>query len=321
MTQRCWTTPTSILITTGLGGYAVFSFLSGDDCAGLYLSDRAPAESLRITIQCLTGYFRSGAVDRRKLVKYFQISDYEDLRSSYPGNPSLFVRSLYAVAMASKLYEEWPEATVSIGITQKPIGFARWAMMLPPYIGSRNRASKFACIAMLETGVHELSLDHLEPVLALASGNSIFVAEALIQDPSKTDRSSVVEFVGIRRILRNLDRPGIVMLVPPQQPRIREPDLNSWKVVQQAPFDGIPANLFNQTSLHLSFTDFELPIAMATGAFDPEVTLLEALISAHEGRQWIADLDVLSSFDSNLDPGFTIQAECEKDCGPFVILG
>jgi hypothetical protein len=78
---------------------------------------------------------------------------------------------------------------------------------------------------MLETGVHDLHPDQLESVFAMSSGNSIYVAESLLQDPSSPDQSSQPKFQGIRRILGNLDRPTKVMLVPPQAPRVREPDL------------------------------------------------------------------------------------------------
>jgi len=50
---------------------------------------------------------------------------------------------------------------------------------------------------MLETGVHGLHVDHLKSVVAVASGNSMYAAEALLQDPSNTDRSSDRQFVGI----------------------------------------------------------------------------------------------------------------------------
>jgi len=74
--------------------------------------------------------------------------------------------------------------------TERPIGLAHWAFWWPSSIEVEHRASKFACIAMLETRVHDLHVDHLKSVVALASGNSMYVAEALLQDPSNTDRSS-----------------------------------------------------------------------------------------------------------------------------------
>ncbi|CZR51179.1 uncharacterized protein PAC_01054 [Phialocephala subalpina] len=132
----------------------------------------------------------------------------------------------------------------------------------------------------------------------MASGNSIFVAEALLQDPSKQDRSDLPSFTGIRRILGTLDRPGIVMLVPPQAPRVREPGLRSWKFVHQAAFDGYLKDSFQQTSLHLTFTEYKIPLAVAPGAVDAEVLILEALIPVHDGRTWVGDLDILGSLAS-----------------------
>jgi hypothetical protein len=215
-----------------------------------------------------------------------------------------FFDSLKAVVAASKLYSEWPGATISAEITKRPLGRSHWTSCLFNKTGeveasinkqATYRSCKFACIAMLESGAQDLHPDQLNHVMAMACGNSIYVAEALLQDPAESDRSDLPDFIGIRRILGNLDRPGIVMLVPPQAPRIREPDLKSWKLVQQMAYDGDSKDSFQQTSLHLTFTEYEVPLAVAPGAVDAEITMLEALISVHDRRTWVADLDILGS--------------------------
>jgi hypothetical protein len=161
---------------------------------------------------------------------------------------------------------------------------------------------------MFESGSQDLHPDRLNLVMAMVAGNSIYVSESLLENPSKPDRSDLPPFRGIQRIISNLDRLGIVMLVPPQAPRIRELDLKSWKLVQQGPFDGASDDYFNQTSLHLSFTDYEIPLAVEPGAFDAEVVMLEALISVHDGRHWVADQDVLGSLAS---PNLKFVAGCQ----------
>jgi len=157
------------------------------------------------------------------------------------------------------------------------------------------RAAKFAAIAMLESGTENLHPDQLFSVMAMGSGNSIYVDDALLQDPSETSLSNSPIFGGIRRILGSLDRPGIIFLVPPQVPRILEVDLSSWRLVQQTTFDGSSKNSFKQTSLHLSFTEYEIPLGGARGGRDVAALMLETLVSVHDGRQWVADLDILGS--------------------------
>jgi hypothetical protein len=309
-------------------GQIKFAFLAGNEKAALFLSEKAPTLVPLRSIAQLTNLLRSGVINRERLIEYIRSLPSQgtcratnNLSRDYN---SLFFKSLTAIAAASKLYSEWPEATVSVDIAKRPLGLAHWAdnLTLPASFDDDlrvqdstpfddYRSSKFACIAMLESGVHDFYLNQLGSVLAMASGNSIYVAESLLQDPSKPDRSNLPVFRGIRRIHGNLDRAGIVMLVPPQAPRIREPNLKSWRIVQQANFDGLPIDLFKHTSLHLSFTDFEVPIAIASGAYDPEVILLEALISVHEGRHWVADLDVLGSLASR---SLTVTPGCLGNC-------
>jgi len=167
---------------------------------------------------------------------------------------------------------------------------------------------------MTETGDHDLHSESLESVVALASENSIYVAESLLQDPTLHYRSMDTEFLGLRRILGNLDRPGVVMLMPPKTSLVREPDFKRWKVVQQVDFDGVLFDAFEQTSLHLSFTDFEVPIGIKSGAVDAEVVLLEALVSVHDGRQWVADFhDGLECRGTDLEP--FIVTGCPNGCG------
>jgi hypothetical protein len=234
-----------------------------------------------LNLEELTRILRSSGISRQKLLDYLthlpESGIYDNTTNRHRTPAGDFFTSLNALVLASELYQDWPEATVSMEITKRMLGRSSWASHV--FVGPRAtlaglerpldglgfyRTCKFACIAMFESGMHDLRPDQLKNVMAMASGNSIFVAEALLQDPSDQDRSDLPSFTGIRRILGTLDRPGTVMLVPPQAPRIREPDLRSWKFVHQA-------------------------------AVDAEVSILETLISVHDGRTWVGDLDVLGS--------------------------
>ncbi|PMD33354.1 hypothetical protein L207DRAFT_498840 [Hyaloscypha variabilis F] len=269
-----------------------------------------------LNLEELTTILRSPGISRQKLLDYLtnlpNSGIYDNTTDRHRTPARDFFISLNALVLASELYQDWPEATVSIEITKRMLGQSRWVnqMFMRPSTTLAGlerpldglglyRTYKFACIAMFESGIHDLHPDQLKNVMAMASGNSIFVAEALLQDPSKQDRSDLPSFTGIRRIVGTLDRPGMVMLVPPQAPKIREPDLRSWKVVHQAAFDGQLRDSFQQTSLHLTFTEYEIPLAIAPGAVDAEVSILETLIFVHDGRTWVGDLDILGSLAKN----------------------
>ncbi|KAH8747402.1 hypothetical protein F5882DRAFT_311969, partial [Hyaloscypha sp. PMI_1271] len=99
----------------------------------------------------------------------------------------------------------------------------------------------------------------------------------------------------IRRIFGNLGRPGIVMLVPPQAPRIQAIDPSLWRLVNHSPFSDKAEDCFSNTSLHLSFTEYEVPLNVSIGAVDAEITMLESLVSVYDQRNWVADLDILGS--------------------------
>lgn len=300
-----------------------FRRIAGNNTAALFITDHTLKSLPSLSLKTWAHLLRSGSVDRSWLVEYLELLagkkrnlEASRLLGCEQGDFRLFFYGLAAVEMITYLYNEWPGATVSIDVTKTAIGAAHWAKAM--FIEGRAkdgqqsakrhpdmdpqatvfRSAKFACIAMMESGIQDLYPSSLKSVMAMASGNSIYVAESLLQDPSQIDGSGLPEFSGIRRILGNLDRPGIVMLVPPQAPRIRKVDMSSWRVVKQTLFDGQSRDHFGQSSLHLSFTNFEVPIAIVPGACDADVVLLEAFVSVHDGRDWVADLDILGSFSS-----------------------
>ena len=64
----------------------------------------------------------------------------------------------------------------------------------------------------------------------------------------------------VKRILGNIGRPGISMLIPPQNLILRSPDPAAWDLMGYNSFDGRAENLFKETTLHLSFTGYDVPI-------------------------------------------------------------
>lgn len=97
---------------------------------------------------------------------------------------------------------------------------------------STHLARSFACIAMFESGEFNLDPSSLQSVFALSTGGSIFVASASLADPSADSSLSP-----IRRVFGNLGR-----------------------LVNHESFDRQVQDSFRLTSLHLSFTDFELTV-------------------------------------------------------------
>ncbi|CRK34307.1 hypothetical protein BN1708_006323 [Verticillium longisporum] len=90
----------------------------------------------------------------------------------------------------------------------------------------------------------------------------------------------------------------VTFLVPPSEPRLKTYDLNSRHCINHAPFDGKFTNSFANTSLHLSFTDFEKPLDVGSrGLRDTLAVLVKSLVSVDDGGDHIGDLDVLSMFN------------------------
>lgn len=53
------------------------------------------------------------------------------------------------------------------------------------------------------------------------------------------------------------------------------------------------------TTLHLSFTDFEIPINVGTRSIrDTEAILIESVVSLHDRGRWVGDLGIISALSS-----------------------
>jgi hypothetical protein len=152
----------------------------------------------------------------------------------------------------------------------------------------------FSCIAWFESGEFDIEMEHLQAVMALANGASIYVASGLLGDPSATTKDAPV-----RRVFGNLGRSELCLLVPPADPRLAKPDVRSWKLINHSAFDGQFQDCFGGTTLHLTFTDSEDAVYVGNrGLRDRQVVLLETLISIDDRGRNIGDLDILSMFDN-----------------------
>ena len=167
---------------------------------------------------------------------------------------------------------------------------------LEPY--DLNQAAAFACVTMFETGRYNVNPAELGNVMAMSSGNSLFLGAALLRDPSQESLSGA-----IRRIDGNIGRPGIVFLVPPVDPLIKKVSITEWPQFGSVEFEGELKDCFKSTSLHLSFTSASAPVNVNvefSGVQDADVCMLETLVSVHDSGRWIADLNILDTFRSLL---------------------
>lgn len=225
-----------------------------------------------------------------------------------------YMQSAKAVSTAAMAYSNFPDATIDIRVLQCKLWQAQWVrsavsqmtnsphnvqtsrvapLSLEPY--RLDRACAFTCITMFESGHYDANPSELVDVMAMSSGDSLFVGAALLCDPSLESYSA-----DIKRIAGNIGRPGIAFLVPPQAPMMRDVSISEWPQLGNFEFDGVPRDCFNSTSLHLSFTGAGGPVNVGfSGARDADVYMLETLVSVHDSGKWVADLNVLDTFRSH----------------------
>ncbi|KAL8960187.1 MAG: hypothetical protein Q9193_003064 [Seirophora villosa] len=149
-------------------------------------------------------------------------------------------------------------------------------LSLQPYALSKGQA--FACLAMFESGQHDIDPNLLNDVMAMSSGDSIYVSAALLTDPYDDPHPG-----DIRGVTGNIGRPGITFLVPPKDPMVKEVRLDEWPLIERHEFDGCLSDHFQNTSLHLSFTTAETPLNLGfSGGQDLEACIRETLFSLYE---------------------------------------
>ncbi|KAL6801228.1 hypothetical protein GGI42DRAFT_325954 [Trichoderma sp. SZMC 28013] len=153
-----------------------------------------------------------------------------------------------------------------------------------------NTEESFSCTLMFENTFDVLP-SQMRNVMAISSGNSLFIAATLLSDPAKPIQKNK-----IRHILGNIGRPGTALLVPPIEPRMMSLNIESWHLLNFSAWDGIERDSFQNSSLHLWFSGSTQEVDIGfSGAQDKELYILESVISLHGRGQWIADLDILKA--------------------------
>ena len=201
--------------------------------------------------------------------------------------------ALNALAAADTVYSSIPSATVSLNVMSYPLWDALWAKSSSSssllYCLRPDRAETFACIAYFDSGKCNPDPVSLTQVMAISMGNSIYIAAPLLDDPSV-----VHPRYAVKRVIGNLGRSGVIMLMPPKDPKVKKSDVEAWQVINHYKFDDTKEDCFGGTSMHLSFTGYEIPVSLGShGQQDSEAYLLECVISVDDKGEWIADLDIL----------------------------
>ena len=98
----------------------------------------------------------------------------------------------------------------------------------------------------------------------------------------------------LRRILGNVGKSGVSMLITPNEPMVRQRRPEAWSVINHSDFNGRAEDHFERTSLHLSFTKYSAPVYDGDpGSQDYQIQFLESVVSVYDSCTWVADIDIL----------------------------
>ena len=214
------------------------------------------------------------------------------------------VASLRACALMADVYSLLPGATISTLVVNQCLIQAKWLPGRSSYARQRDNAAPltlaeaFACVAMFENGTCNLDPNTLSEAFAMSSGNSLYVAGSLLCDPHQQPGRSE-----LHRVVGNIGRAGITFLISPPEVKQREPNPEKWMAINHGRFDGKLADHFQQTSVHLSFTQYEISLITEDNPrhiIDRAVVLVETLVSVYDKGAWVAEIDILRTFRSDI---------------------
>lgn len=159
-----------------------------------------------------------------------------------------YYAALDQLVILDKIFSAVPGAQVNLRAISRPLVDPAWSSKMN--VESRSRslplAVVFSCMIYYESGYLDLGPNSLVDALALSNHNSIYVASQLLMDPEEN-----LPAIPIQRIVGNIGKSGLSILVPPINPKVPQKDLESWSVVAHEPFDGKVQDSFSASSLHL----------------------------------------------------------------------
>ena len=220
--------------------------------------------------------------------------------------------ALQALGAVGGLYNTLRTANISMDITSSALESAEWVKYsgdgsVPWYCPLPiTREAAFSCIILLETGDQDLDPKQLTSVMAISVSDSIYAASPLTCDPYKSP-----EGFEICRALGNVGKAGVSLLIPPPRPRIRQHKNDEWNVINHDTWNGKSQNSFDNTSLHLSLTEYRVPYTTEhEGARDIQAFFQEAVISVYDGGVWIGDIDILKSLSKSQPDLLRVSQQC-----------
>lgn len=189
--------------------------------------------------------------------------------------------------MAGSMYSQFSGATVSMSVTNL---LMHEIADFRPF--ETSLSAKFSCIAIFETAQTWCMPSSCRRYWHYLQDIQSMLPMLFYRNPS-SQKYPVCRELGV--LLGTSTAPGVVMLAPPQARLLRPDDPGSWRVINHSNLDRNLENGFPETSLHLSFTEYEVPLSVPIGAKDADVIIVEALIFTHDRQSWVADLDIITS--------------------------
>jgi hypothetical protein len=225
---------------------------------------------------------------------------------------------LQALGVASKVYKSLGTAC-SMRVTDFELGSSKWFSGLrqqitrgsiPPFaLPKISMSSAFACIVFFDTGEEDLDPAELKHVMAVSVDDSIYVSATLTSDPYENPETHTVY-----RTLGNVGKPGVSLLIPPADPKMRKVKTEEWRMVNHDDYNYQPENSFKETSLHLWLTEYRVPYHTDhRGARNLQAFFQEAVISVHDRSEWVGDLDIIKALCSSQDMVRRIPSVCVEE--------
>ncbi|KAI1109628.1 hypothetical protein F5Y14DRAFT_458003 [Nemania sp. NC0429] len=207
---------------------------------------------------------------------------------------------LMVLGTTAHMYEGFPEVSISMDVTLSSLPEAKWILKLEmglvPWHSTLDmtKSSIFACIAFFETGQLELHPDDLGVVMAMSIEDSLYISGNMVDDPATPQPNN-----RIYRVLGNIGKPGVSLLIPPADPWVRQPAAEDWNHVDHFQYDGKAEDSFQYTSLHLALTEYRVPyVSSHKGNREMQAYFQEAVVSVHDRGVWVGDVDIIKALQT-----------------------
>ncbi|EAU39308.1 predicted protein [Aspergillus terreus NIH2624] len=208
--------------------------------------------------------------------------------------------TLACLSWASTIYRSIPDASVSLAILDRPLYRAMWADSIFSAIEEKRepiitRETALSCVAYMEEEV-DSDPRQLGRVFAMAYKECIYITMKVLS-PYPHHLASNPEWLLLTRFQCTCD---------PSE--YREPyelrrllgtiDPSSWKVLSTNIFNGRAEDHFSNTSVHLAFTDYYVPLhEHSSHSREHQVYFLESVASVHDSGTWVGDIDILQAVE------------------------